>query len=115
MPPICRSTPGGCSTATWHARTCSASPPGTDWSARAPHDPIDIIVESNAAKVDAIAKAQAEGTLTDRWSAVDLLALVLQISGLWSGMTPEFAALVADENHAHRRAVIVEAVRALLA
>jgi hypothetical protein len=77
-------------------------------------DPIDIIVESNAAKVDAIAKAQAEGTLTDRWSAVDLLALVLHVSGLWSGMTPEFAALVADEDHAHRRAVVVEAVRALL-
>jgi AcrR family transcriptional regulator len=78
-------------------------------------DPIDIIVESNAAKVDAIAKAQAEGTLTDRWSAVDLLALVLHVSGLWSGMTPEFTALVADEDHAHRRAVVVEAVRALLA
>jgi AcrR family transcriptional regulator len=77
-------------------------------------DPIDIIVESNGAKVDAIAKAQAEGTLTDRWSAVDLLALVLHVSGLWSGMTPELAALVAEENHAHRRAVIVDAVRALL-
>jgi AcrR family transcriptional regulator len=78
-------------------------------------DPIDIIAESNAAKVDAIAKAQADGALTDRWSAVDLLGLVLQISGLWSGMTPEYAALVADESHAHRRAVIVGAVRALLA
>jgi hypothetical protein len=78
-------------------------------------DPIDIIAESNAAKVDAIAKAQADGALTDRWSAVDLLGLVLQISGLWSGMTPEYAALVADQNHAHRRAVIVGAVRALLA
>jgi hypothetical protein len=78
------------------------------------HDPIGIIAESNAAKVEAIAKAQADGTLTDRWSAVDLLGLVLQISGLWSGMTPEFAAMVAEEDHAHRRAVIVDAVRALL-
>ncbi|MDT5362823.1 MAG: hypothetical protein QOC69_4585 [Mycobacterium sp.] len=78
-------------------------------------DPIDIIVESNAAKVEAIEKAQANGTLTDRWSAVDLLGLVLHISGLWSGMTPEYAALVADEDHAHRRAVIADAVRALLA
>jgi AcrR family transcriptional regulator len=78
-------------------------------------DPIDIIVESNAAKVEAIAKAQADGTLTARWSAVDLVGLVLQISGLWSGMTPEYAALVADEDHVHRRAVIVDAVRALLA
>jgi Tetracyclin repressor-like, C-terminal domain len=80
-----------------------------------PQDPIDIIVESNAAKVEAISKAQADGTLTDRWSAVDLLGLVLHISGLWSAMTPEFAALVADRDHAHRRAVIVDAVRALLA
>jgi AcrR family transcriptional regulator len=81
----------------------------------ATQDPIDIIVESNTAKVEAIAKAQADGTLTDRWSAVDLLGLVLHISGLWSAMTPEYAALVADEDHPHRRAVIVDAVRALLA
>lgn len=78
-------------------------------------DPIAIMVESNAAKVEAIARAQADGTLTDRWSAVDLLGLVLHISGLWSGMTPEYAALVADHDRAHRRAVIVDAVRALLA
>jgi AcrR family transcriptional regulator len=77
-------------------------------------DPIKIIAESNSAKVAAIAKAQADGTLTNRWSAVDLLGLVLQVSGLWSGMTPEYAALVAGENDAHRRAVIVDAVRALL-
>ncbi|WP_232665774.1 TetR family transcriptional regulator [Pseudonocardia sp. TRM90224] len=77
-------------------------------------DTIDIVAQSNTSKVEAIAKAQAEGLLPDRWTAVELLALVLHISGLWSGMTPEYAALVDDVDNTRRRRVVVEAVRALL-
>ncbi|MFC4946980.1 hypothetical protein [Pseudonocardia sp. GCM10023141] len=76
---------------------------------------IDIVVSSMQAKVDAVAKAQADGLLTDRWSAADLLGQVLHICGLWSAMTPELAALVSDEDQAHRRTVVVDAVRALIA
>jgi AcrR family transcriptional regulator len=78
-------------------------------------DPLEIVMESYRVKVEAIAKAQAEGLLPDRWAAADLLNLVLHLSGLWTAMTPEYAAMVADADRAHRRAVVVESVRALLA
>lgn len=78
-------------------------------------DPIDIVAESMVAKVEAVATAQADGALPDRWSAVELLGLVLHLSGLWSGMTPEFAAMASDTGRARRRAVVVEAVAAVLA
>jgi AcrR family transcriptional regulator len=78
-------------------------------------DPIEIVAESNRAKVDAISAAQAAGLLPDHWSAVELLALVLQLSSLWSGTTPEFAELTCDIERARRRTVVVEAVAALLA
>ncbi|MEJ3653730.1 TetR family transcriptional regulator [Actinomycetes bacterium KLBMP 9759] len=89
--------------ATWHRLEHAGS-----------SETIDIVAQSNASKVEAIAKAQAEGVLPDRWTAVELLGLVLHLSGLWSGMTPEFETLVADVDHTRRRQVVVEAVRALL-
>jgi AcrR family transcriptional regulator len=76
---------------------------------------LPVVADSNAAKVRAIAGAQAAGTLPDRFSAVDLLGLVLHLSGFWSANVPEFDALL-DDGHstAHRRKVVVDAVAALL-
>jgi AcrR family transcriptional regulator len=78
-------------------------------------DPIDAIVASNAAKVNAIAEAQRAGLLTTRFEPAVLLALVLTISGTWSSVTPEYSGLVKRLSVAKRRQAIVDAVAALLA
>src|ERR1700749_1872192 len=77
--------------------------------------PIEAIVASNAAKVNAIAEAQRAGLLTTRFEPAVLLALVLTISGTWSAMTPEYSGLVKRLTVAKRRRAIVDAVAALLA
>ncbi|MBB2903218.1 AcrR family transcriptional regulator [Kineococcus radiotolerans] len=73
------------------------------------------IEDSNRAKVAAIAAAQADGRLPDRWQPEELLGLVLQIAALWHSSVPEFDDLLAGHAHEHRRTVIVDAVRRLLA
>ena len=77
-------------------------------------DPIGAIVASNGAKVKAIAEAQQAGLLSKRFEPAVLLALVLTISGTWSSMTPEYAALVKRLSVAKRRRAIVNAVATLL-
>jgi AcrR family transcriptional regulator len=90
--------------ATWHRLER-----GTD------SDPIPVVQASFADKVEAIARAQRAGRLSKTFAATDLLALVLQISGMWSGLTPEFEPAVAEHSRAHRRRVVVQAVHAVLA
>ena len=77
-------------------------------------EPIEIIVQSNREKIAAIAKAQRAGKLPKHFSATDLLALVLQLSGLWTALTPEYATLVSRSSRAHRRRVVTDAVAAIL-
>ena len=77
-------------------------------------EPIAAVTNSFQAKVDAIARAQRDGTLSRTFAATDLLAIVLQLSGLWSGLTPEFEPAVAKHSRAHRRRVVVTAVQAVL-
>ena len=78
-------------------------------------EPLQSILKANQGKIDAIAQAQADGVLPDRFDAADLLALVLTIAGMWTAMTPEYHDLVRSESVAHRRKLITDAVRALLA
>jgi AcrR family transcriptional regulator len=78
-------------------------------------DPLEAIVASNESKVKAIADAQRAGLLTTRFEPPALLALVLNLSGTWASMTPEYAGLVKRLSHARRRQAIVDAVAALLA
>ncbi|MDN3352322.1 TetR family transcriptional regulator [Actinomadura sp. DC4] len=78
------------------------------------HSPLDIIVTSNRAKVEAIAGAQEGGLLPRHLAPEDLLALVLTIASMWTSMTPEYVALVGGHTRAHRRQVVIDAVRALL-
>ncbi|WP_432510072.1 TetR family transcriptional regulator [Kineococcus sp. SYSU DK001] len=73
------------------------------------------VQESNRAKVAAIATAQADGRLPDRWAPEELLGLVLQVSTLWHTAVPEFDDLRAGATARHRREVVVDAVRRLLA
>jgi AcrR family transcriptional regulator len=78
-------------------------------------EPIAVIVKGNRDKLAAIAKAQKAGTLSKHYSPTDLLALVLHLSGLWTALTPEYAALVSRSSRAHRRRVVVDSVAAILA
>jgi AcrR family transcriptional regulator len=78
-------------------------------------DLLPIVLESNTAKVAAVAAAQADGTLPARFSPVDLLGLVLHLAGFWSSNVPEFDALLdPGDSTARRRRIVVDAVAALL-
>jgi len=74
---------------------------------------LDAIVESNNRKLDAIATAQLAGALPERYSAVELLALVRGIAMSWDNLTPELhrATTASPER---RRELVVEAVQRLL-
>ena len=77
--------------------------------------PIDVVLASHKEKVAKIAAAQEQGDLSTRYSAVDLLGLVLQLSSLWASTVPEYDALATRHSRAHRRRVITDAVAQLLA
>jgi AcrR family transcriptional regulator len=78
-------------------------------------EPLAIILASNKDKVAKIAAAQAEGRIPKRFPAVELLGIVLHLSALWTGATPEYEALVRRYSRAHRRRVIKDAVAQILA
>lgn len=75
---------------------------------------LDRIVASNQHKLDAITKAQHDGLLPAKYEPIVLLGLIAHLSALWSGMTPEYAALVEQTSPADRRKIVTEAVAALL-
>jgi AcrR family transcriptional regulator len=76
--------------------------------------PLAAVANSFKDKVDAITRAQRAGVVSKTFAATDLLAIVLELSGLWSGLTPEFESAVAKHSRAHRRRVVVAAVQAVL-
>jgi AcrR family transcriptional regulator len=63
-----------------------------------------------ADKIEAIAGAQARGTVTDRFSAGEVLALVLTLANMWQLREPDFLDLAGPTR---RRDLIVDAVRRL--
>ncbi len=75
---------------------------------------VDVVVASTRDKLAAVTKAQEEGLIPDRFTPVEVLALVVHLSSLWFVVTPEMAALTDDIPHERRREVVVSAVRALL-
>jgi AcrR family transcriptional regulator len=74
----------------------------------------DAVAASEQGKIAAITKAQEEGVLPTRFTPVELLALVVQLSGVWHSMSPELAKHVETIPRERRRQVVVEAVTALL-
>jgi hypothetical protein len=48
-----------------------------------------LVLANNKQKVAKIVAAHREGTLTTRFSAVDLLGLVLNLNSLWASTVPE--------------------------
>lgn len=61
-------------------------------------------------KVDAIADAQRRGTVSDRFTAGQTLALVLSVANMWQQQNGDFLDLAAA---GERRATVVDAVRRL--
>jgi AcrR family transcriptional regulator len=74
---------------------------------------VEAVAASNAAKTAVIARAQADGLVTTRFSAVELLGLVLHLSGFWSANVPEYDAIT-DPSPTRRRDTVVHAVAALV-
>ena len=72
--------------------------------------PLQAIVESNDRKLNAIAAAQAEGSLTTDYSPTELLVLVRGIAMSWNNLTPELDRQ-SPEARAKRRSLVVDAVR----
>ncbi len=75
---------------------------------------VDLVVASTRDKLAAVTKAQEEGLIPDRFTPVEVLALVVHLSSLWFAVTPEMGVLTEDIPHERRREVAVAAVRALL-
>jgi AcrR family transcriptional regulator len=77
-------------------------------------DLLEAVVRSNANKIEAIRRAQEAGTISSRFSPAELLALVVQLSSLWSVQLPESSAWSKDLTADRQRRVIEEAVAALI-
>jgi AcrR family transcriptional regulator len=76
--------------------------------------PLQTRIAANRDKIDRIAAAQAAGTLPPTFAAADLLALVTTIAAMWTTATPEDHAVAPLRSRARRRAIVVDAVNALL-
>ncbi|GAB3917463.1 TetR family transcriptional regulator [Microlunatus endophyticus] len=75
---------------------------------------VEAVVESNSAKVAAIAQAQRDGALDDAFSAAEVLGLVVHVSLLWAVSLPEYLAVLGPIDDARRRQIVVDAVRRLI-
>jgi AcrR family transcriptional regulator len=74
--------------------------------------PLKAALAANQSKIDAITKAQEAGQVTTRYTAAEILALVLTIANMWTVMTPE-QHLTAPTDPKTRRALVVSAVATL--
>ncbi|MBV9514700.1 MAG: TetR/AcrR family transcriptional regulator [Mycobacteriaceae bacterium] len=80
------------------------------------HDgPHRFAVQNTKATVDAIAKAQAEGTVSDHFDPGVLLALIINLASLWTTSSSLEVLTVADvSNPKRQRTIIRDAVECLL-
>ncbi|BCB82771.1 TetR family transcriptional regulator [Phytohabitans suffuscus] len=76
---------------------------------------IEVLSETIRDELAQIRRAQKAGVLTSRHRPADLLNLVLHMSFLWAFVFPELKGEFARTTRRHRRRVLVDAVRALLA
>ena len=81
---------------------------------RAGDPPLKIAVESNQVKIAEIARAQEAGTISGRYPASVILAMVLHLAALWGSMPSELAAAAELPPAAKRYALVAAAVRDLL-
>ncbi|HEY6762975.1 MAG TPA: TetR family transcriptional regulator [Baekduia sp.] len=81
-------------------------------STRPPHA---LRASAGKDKIARIRAAQKAGRLPTTFTPDDLLALVTSLAAMWTGAEPEDHGSAARRSRAHRRGVVVDAVRALLA
>ena len=75
---------------------------------------LDLVMDGTNAKVEAVAQAQRDGIIPDRFEPAALLALVVHLSTLWHNTTPDVAALTASLSREQQRRVVTDAVAALI-
>ena len=76
-------------------------------------EPLRAIVESHRVKLNAIADAQAAGTVPDHYSPVELLALVRGIAMAWDNLAPQLGSST-PEPRDRRHAAVRDAVSRLV-
>jgi Tetracyclin repressor-like, C-terminal domain len=81
----------------------------------APHPQLEPLLENNRVDIAAIARAQKEGHIPNRFAAVELLTIVLTVAAMWMSQTPELTSVLQRLSRARRRTVVVDAVKAVLA
>lgn len=79
-------------------------------------EPHPATVAATQDKIAAIEKAQKDGLVTTRYDARQILLLVQGTARIWNAAPPDvFDQLASADDHARRRATIVQAVRDLVA
>jgi AcrR family transcriptional regulator len=71
-------------------------------------------VQSTKGNVDAIARAQADGLVPDRFEARVLFALIIHLAALWGMSSPDVLTVVNLESPQGRREIVRTAVAAML-
>jgi AcrR family transcriptional regulator len=78
-------------------------------------EPLDAVLASMRGKAAQIEQAQRAGILPDRYEAVELLTLILNLSTMWASVTPDLARMTRRYSRAKRRQLVIEAVHDHLA
>ncbi len=81
---------------------------------RADDPPLPMSVHSSEGNIEAIANAQAAGTVTDRFGPDIIFTLILHLATMWAEMNPDVKAAVQLPNPDARRAIIEQAMNRLL-
>jgi AcrR family transcriptional regulator len=80
------------------------------------HDPPHALaLEGSRSMIDAIAKAQAAGTVTDHFDAPELFGLIVRIAAMWETSSPDFLGVVGVSDPKRRRKIVRDAVVRLVA
>ena len=82
---------------------------------RADDPPHAHAVRSTRSKADELARAQAEGRVSDRFDARVLLGLIIHLAAFWVGSNPDVLAVVNVSAAKRRRQTVHDAVACLLA
>jgi AcrR family transcriptional regulator len=82
---------------------------------RAADPPHSHAVESTRDKADEVAKAQAEGRVSDRFEARILLGLIIHLAAFWATSNPDVLAVMNVSAAKRRRKIVHDAVASLLA
>ena len=77
--------------------------------------PHAFAVENTTSKADAIAKAQAEGRVSDRFEPRALLGLIIHLAAFWAMSSPDVLAVMDISSANQRRRIVRDAVASLLA